>query len=174
MIALPGATSIDWLSRSGRRITKAMESLVWGIPRKASASRHSEVPRPISLKKAVVETATAAAVRRWPAPQAGAVAGGGTSLASLRRFWAVAASGNSSRAPLGPRRRSQSSFRMRLRWAHLPCGGLGAALALVGTGVAVSLGGAVALGEVVRRVRSRLSERMAARPERLSGQVYWS
>src|SRR3954470_9129973 len=42
----------------------------------------------------------------------------GISLASLRRFWAVAARWNSSRAPFGPRNRSRSSFRMRLRWAN--------------------------------------------------------
>src|SRR5947208_3289233 len=45
-------------------------------------------------------------------------AGTGISLASLRRFWAVAARWNSSRAPFGPRNRSRSSFRMRLRWAN--------------------------------------------------------
>src|SRR5689334_544134 len=44
-------------------------------------------------------------------------AGVGISFASLRRFWAVAASRNSSRAPVGPRSRSRSSLRMRLRWA---------------------------------------------------------
>src|SRR5689334_13340517 len=44
-------------------------------------------------------------------------AGVGISFASLRRFWAVAANRNSSRAPVGPRSRSRSSFRMRLRWA---------------------------------------------------------
>ena len=42
----------------------------------------------------------------------------GISLASLRRFWAVAARWNSSRAPFSPRHRSRSSFRMRLRWAN--------------------------------------------------------
>ena len=42
----------------------------------------------------------------------------GISMASLRRFWAVAARRNSSRAPFGPRSRSRSSFRMRLRWAN--------------------------------------------------------
>jgi len=42
----------------------------------------------------------------------------GTSrLAVLRRFCAVAAIRNSSWAPLGPRSRRRSSFRMRLRWA---------------------------------------------------------
>ena len=45
-------------------------------------------------------------------------AGTGISLASLRRFWAVAARWNSSRAPFGPRSRSRSSFRMHLRWAN--------------------------------------------------------
>src|SRR5437879_13649214 len=44
-------------------------------------------------------------------------AGAGISIASLRRFWAVAARWNSSRAPFGPRNRSRSSFRIRLRWA---------------------------------------------------------
>src|SRR5438094_730563 len=42
----------------------------------------------------------------------------GISMASLRRFWAVAARWNSSRAPFGPRNRSRSSFKMRLRWAN--------------------------------------------------------
>ena len=36
-------------------------------------------------------------------------------LAILRRFCAVAAIGNSSWAPFGPRNRTRSSFRMRLR-----------------------------------------------------------
>src|SRR5215467_7735073 len=53
------------------------------------------------------------------APQVAAIGGGtGISLASLRRFWVVAARWNSSRAPFGPRNRSRSSFRMRLRWAN--------------------------------------------------------
>ena len=43
--------------------------------------------------------------------------GAGISLASLRRFWAVAARWNSSRAPDGPRNLRRSSLRMRLRWA---------------------------------------------------------
>src|SRR3977135_713161 len=47
--------------------------------------------------------------------QAGLGFGIGTSFASLRRFWAVAARRNSSRAPFGPRKRSRSSLRMRLR-----------------------------------------------------------
>jgi len=42
----------------------------------------------------------------------------GINLASFRRFWAVAARRNSSRAPFGPRSRSRSSLRMRLRWAN--------------------------------------------------------
>ena len=46
---------------------------------------------------------------------AGIGAGTGINMASLRRFWAVAARWNSSRAPFGPRNRSRSSFRMRLR-----------------------------------------------------------
>lgn len=45
-------------------------------------------------------------------------AGLGTSLASLRRFWAVAAIRNSSLAPFGPLRRNRSSLSMRLRWAN--------------------------------------------------------
>jgi hypothetical protein len=40
-------------------------------------------------------------------------AGSGMSFASFLRFWAVAASRNSSLAPFGPRRRNRSSFRMR-------------------------------------------------------------
>ena len=39
----------------------------------------------------------------------------GMSFASFRRFWAVAASRNSSLAPLGPRKRNRSSRRMRFR-----------------------------------------------------------
>src|SRR5881392_2470487 len=42
----------------------------------------------------------------------------GISMATFRRFWAVAARWNSSRAPFGPRNRSRSSFRMRLWWAN--------------------------------------------------------
>jgi hypothetical protein len=38
-------------------------------------------------------------------------------LASLRRFWALAASRNSSFAPHGPRRRNRLRPRMHLRWA---------------------------------------------------------
>lgn len=40
----------------------------------------------------------------------------GLSFASFLRFWAVAASRNSSLAPLGPRNRRRPSLRMRLRW----------------------------------------------------------
>ena len=49
-----------------------------------------------------------------------AVVGGGraTSLASRRRFCAIAASVNSSCAPDGPRNRSRPSFKIRLRWAN--------------------------------------------------------
>ena len=42
----------------------------------------------------------------------------GISFAILRRFWAVAARTNSSRAPFGPRKRKRSSLRMRLRCAN--------------------------------------------------------
>ena len=42
----------------------------------------------------------------------------GTSFASFLRFWAVAASRNSSRAPLGPRSRNRPSRRIRLRCAN--------------------------------------------------------
>jgi Raf kinase inhibitor-like YbhB/YbcL family protein len=45
------------------------------------------------------------------------------SIANLRRFWAVAASANSSWAPVGPRSLSRSSFRMRFRWAIPPTHG---------------------------------------------------
>jgi hypothetical protein len=41
----------------------------------------------------------------------------GSALPSCERFWAVAARMNSSRAPLGPRKRRRSSLRMRLRCA---------------------------------------------------------
>jgi hypothetical protein len=43
--------------------------------------------------------------------------GAGKILASLWRFWAVAASKNSSFAPNGPRNRNRLRPRMRLRWA---------------------------------------------------------
>ena len=75
----------------------------------------------IALKK------SAAAGRPWtggsvavaPILQAGAAcAPSGMSLAILRRFWAAAARRNSSRAPFGPRRRSRSSLRIRLRCAN--------------------------------------------------------
>jgi len=49
---------------------------------------------------------------------AGSGVGGVISFASLRRFWAVAARRNSSRAPHGPRSRRRSRRRMRLRWAN--------------------------------------------------------
>ena len=52
------------------------------------------------------------------ADQAGAGVAIGMILAIFRRFWAAAARWNSSLAPLGPRRRRRSSFRMRLRWAN--------------------------------------------------------
>ena len=44
--------------------------------------------------------------------------GAGKILASLRRFWAVAARRNSSFAPHGPRNRRRPRPRMRLRWAN--------------------------------------------------------
>ena len=51
------------------------------------------------------------------ASPAHAGAGMGTNLASLRRFWAVAASWNCSVAPLGPRSRIIRSPMYRFRWA---------------------------------------------------------
>ena len=51
------------------------------------------------------------------ASPAHAWAGTGTNLASLRRFWAVAASWNCSVAPLGPRSRIIRSPMYRFRWA---------------------------------------------------------
>jgi hypothetical protein len=51
------------------------------------------------------------------AGQAATSAGRDRNFASLRRFWAVAASRNSSLAPFGPRRRSRPSLRIRLRCA---------------------------------------------------------
>src|SRR5438874_8986590 len=52
------------------------------------------------------------ALSRGVLPQpAGIGIGIGISLASFRRFWAVAARWNSSRAPFGPRNRSRSSFK---------------------------------------------------------------
>ena len=44
--------------------------------------------------------------------------GTGISFAIFRRFWAVAARRNSSRAPFGPRSRSRPSLRKRLRCAN--------------------------------------------------------
>ena len=72
----------------------------------------------ISLKKAAFGAAGALIGNGRTAPQAMAGVADGMSLASLRKFWAVAARRNSSRAPRGPRSRSRSSFRMRLRWAN--------------------------------------------------------
>src|SRR5437660_12754508 len=64
-------------------------------------------------------SAVAVALTRGVSPHvAGIGAGAGISLASFRRFWAVAARWNSSRAPFGPRNRSRSSLRMRLRCAN--------------------------------------------------------
>lgn len=40
------------------------------------------------------------------------------SLASFRRFGAIVVSRNLSLAPVGPRRRSRLSLKMRLRWAN--------------------------------------------------------
>ena len=57
-------------------------------------------------------------IRGGRGPHAGFGAGIGMSLAILRRFWAAAARWNSSRAPFGPRNRSRSSFRIRLRCAN--------------------------------------------------------
>ena len=78
--------------------------------------------RPMSLKKSVGGRGRRAA----GAPPVGAAGqagtgcmGSGISLASLRRFWAAAARWNSSRAPFGPRNRSRSSWRMRLRCANI-------------------------------------------------------
>src|SRR5262249_47785904 len=70
----------------------------WPIPLKKSA--HDRVPK-IGGKPTV--------------SQVGVGCGIGISLASFRRFWAVAARRNSSWAPFGPRSRSRSSLRMRLR-----------------------------------------------------------
>ena len=76
----------------------------------------------IPLKKSVFELygrcslGAASGVDEGVLPaQAGIGGAAGTSVASFRRFWAVAARWNSSRAPFGPRNRSRSSFRMRLR-----------------------------------------------------------
>jgi len=44
--------------------------------------------------------------------------GSGLSLASFRRFWAVAANRNSSCALRGPLSRRRPSFKIRLRWAN--------------------------------------------------------
>ena len=58
--------------------------------------------------------------RRTHATHAVGAVGGGraTSIASLRRFCAIAASVNSNCAPAGPRRRNRPSRRMRLRCAN--------------------------------------------------------
>jgi len=53
-------------------------------------------------------------------PYASLGLGIGISLAIFRRFWAVAARMNSSRAPFGPRKRKRSSLRMpAVREQHL-------------------------------------------------------
>jgi hypothetical protein len=70
---------------------------------------------PIVLTKSVRDRGGRKLQREPTASQAGFGCGIGTSLASFRRFCAVAASINSSRAPFGPRSRSRSSLRMRLR-----------------------------------------------------------
>ncbi len=75
-----------------------------------------EVREPIGLNAAV--TVTSRQIAGLILSQAGFRSGIGISLASLRRFWAVAARRNSSRAPFGPRSRSRSSLRMRLRCAE--------------------------------------------------------
>src|ERR1700720_2048618 len=53
------------------------------------------------------------ALSRGVLPQPAGI-GIGISLASLRRFWAVAARWNSSRAPFGPRNRSRRFFRPKV------------------------------------------------------------
>src|SRR5262245_3327349 len=59
---------------------------------------------------------------RYPTltPRNAATVGGGlaASLASRRRFWAMAASVNSNWAPRGPRNLRRPSRRMRFRWAN--------------------------------------------------------
>ena len=90
----------------------------WGTAYGAQRKLISEIGYfrscPIPLKKSSFEVI--AAVRIGGAttpvsaasPQVAAIgAGAGISLASLRRFWAVAARWNSSRAPFGPRNRSR-------------------------------------------------------------------
>src|SRR5688572_21873033 len=77
--------------------------------------------RPILLKKSAAGPFGSRAGRRARvgpfADQASAGVVIGIIFAILRRFWAAAARWNSSLAPLGPRRRRRSSFRIRLRWA---------------------------------------------------------
>ena len=75
-----------------------------------------EVRELIGLNGAV--TVTLRQIASLILSQAGFRSGIGINLASLRRFWAVAARRNSSRAPFGPRSRSRSSLRMRLRCAN--------------------------------------------------------
>ena len=75
-----------------------------------------EVRELIGLNAAV--TVTLRQIASLILSQAGFRFGIGINLASLRRFWAVAARRNSSRAPFGPRSRSRSSLRMRLRCAN--------------------------------------------------------
>jgi hypothetical protein len=66
----------------------------------------------------------------------GMTAGAGISLASFRRFWAVAARWNSSRTPLGPRNRSSVKLQDALEVGeqHLDLFAL-AARGLVGLGL---------------------------------------
>jgi hypothetical protein len=100
--------SIDWLCLPRWRLASA-NVLKRAIPLKKSSF---EVIAAVRIGGAT--TAVSAA-----SPQVAAIgAGTGISLASLRRFWAVAARWNSSRAPFGPRNRNRSSFRMRFRCAN--------------------------------------------------------
>ena len=69
----------------------------------------------VPLKKSARDGGGRKLQREPTTSQAGFGCGDGTSLASFRRFWAAAARRNSSRAPFGPRSRSRSSLRMRLR-----------------------------------------------------------
>jgi len=81
--------------------------------------RAIEWPNRLDTVEKVGDRSVLTSIQSEPiASPAHAGAGTGTNLASLRRFWAVAASWNCSVAPLGPRSRIIRSPMYRFRWAN--------------------------------------------------------
>jgi hypothetical protein len=89
------------LWRSVARCNRALRTLLW-------VDSVEEVRKQIGVHRTVRRRASS--IARLGGSHAGFGLGIGISFASLRRFWAVAARRNSSRAPLGPRKRSRSSL----------------------------------------------------------------